>query len=198
MKWTTISSFLAASLLAVTALFPVTVQAAPILDVSFVGSNVNGNLEWVVEITPDGALLPGSMAVELAMGVQDSTIVGIAVNETDWDFENPGSNPFTNTVTDGLWTDGSQLFFASYGSVIFPDPTSAVTLLTLETLGVGSTTLLYGDLATGGGNEGDLIAQDGMSFHDYSGSVVGLIPEPATCLLAMLALAGTGVATRRQ
>lgn len=192
MKWTTIGSFLAASLLAATALVA---QAAPILDVSFVGSNVDGNLEWTVEITPDGALLTGSMGVELAFGVLGSTIVDVTINEIDWEYSNLGSNPFTNSVTDGLWTDGSQLFFTSFGSTIFND-TTPVTLLTLETLGVGSTTVIYGDLATGGGNKGDLIGQDGTGFHDYSGSVVGVIPEPATCLLGMLALAGTAVANR--
>ena len=197
MKWTTIGSFLAASLLAMTALVPVTAQAAPILDVTLVGSNVNGNLEWTVEITPDGALLPGSVAVELAFEVQDSTIVNVDVNEPEWFFDNPGNNPFTNTATTGLWTDGSQLFFTSYGSTNIFNDTTPVTLLTLETLGVAPTTVLYGDAATGGGDKGDLIGQGGLSFHDYNGSVVGIIPEPAACLLGMLALAGTVVAGRR-
>ena len=169
-------------------------QAAPILSVTPIGLNGSNNREWLVEISPDAALftdpadfpdrgLGGSIAVELAFAIDDTDLLGVDVNTVAWDFANPGFNPFTGTITDGLWLDliGDRTFGA-FGSIFFTsaDP---MRLFAIETLGGGDTTIRYGTAASGDVNKGNIIAQGGQIFR-YSGSAT--VPEPATALLAAM------------
>jgi hypothetical protein len=172
-------------------------QAAPVLSVTPLGLNGSSNRDWAVDIAPDPAFLPGSMAVELAFAIDDTELLGVDVNTLAWDHENPGSNPFTGTVTDGLWLDliGDRTFGA-FGSVVFNAP-GPVRLFTIETLGGGDTTIRYGTAASGDANKGNIIAQFGEIFR-YSGSAT--VPEPATTALvamAVVALANPMIRRRR-
>lgn len=162
-----------------------TAVAAPLLTVTPNGLDSGGHRLWLVDVAPDPALFSdtvegfgGSMAVELAFAIDHTDLLGVDVNTTAWVSENPGNNPFTGTVTDGLWLDliGHRTFGA-FGSVIFTsdDP---VRLFTIKTEGSGLTTIRYGSEASGDPILGARIAQGGMNFDGYSGSVT--IPEPAT------------------
>ncbi|MEX2093711.1 MAG: hypothetical protein WD971_13590 [Pirellulales bacterium] len=173
-----------------------TSQAAPILSVSPLGLNGSNNREWAVDITPDPGLLPGSMAVELAFAIDQTELLGVDVNTLAWDTENPGNNPFTGTVTDGLWLDliGDRTFGA-FGSVIFAAP-GPVRLFTIETLGGGATIVRYGEAASGIPTKGDIIAQGGQSFTNYTGSVG--VPEPTSAMLSALAFLGLAASRNRR
>ncbi len=160
-------------------------QAQPTLSVYPIGLNGSNNREWAVDVAPDASL--GSMAVELAFAIDDTDLLGVDVNTVAWDHDNPGNNPFTGTVTDGLWLDliGDRTFRA-FGSVVFSS-TDPVRLFMIETLGGGNTTLRYGTAASGSATLGNIIAQSGNTNY-YTGSVTA-VPEPATMALAALALA---------
>jgi hypothetical protein len=176
-----------------------TTYAAPILTVTPTGANASGNREWLVEVTPDASLfhdppddnpdrgLGGSIAVELAFAIDHTDLLGVDVNTAAWENETPGNNPFTGTVTEGLWLDliGDRTFGA-FGSIFFTsdDP---MRLFTIETAGEGLTTLRSGVAASGHPVNGARIAQAGMNFDGYTGSVT--VPEPASVLLAGLGLA---------
>jgi len=160
--------------------------AAPTLTVSNLGANLSGNLEWLVEVAPDPALftstelgLGNSLAVELALEVIGSDLLGTTVNNTDWPLNISGNNPFTSTVTTGAQLDlANDTLFASLLSEFFVAGT-AVELLTIETSGANCTTLSWGGHTLLGGTadeyEGSLIAQAGLNFTDYLGSLT----EPA-------------------
>lgn len=183
-----------ASIALLCALIAQSSQAAPILSVFPLGLNGSNNREWAVNITPDPALLPGSLAVELAFAIDDTELLDVDVNTAAWDFENPGNNPFTGTVTDGLWLDliGDRTFGA-FGSIVFAAP-GPVRLFTIETLGGGDTSVRYGEAASGVPTKGDIIAQGGQNFINYTGTVS--VPEPAS--IALLAFAGLGLAIGRR
>jgi hypothetical protein len=164
-------------------------QAAPTLSVYPLGLNGSNNMEWAVDVTRDTGFLPTSLAVELAFAVDDSDLLGVDVNTAVWDHENAGLNPFTNSVTDGLWLDliGDRTFGA-FGSVFITsiDPQR---LFTIETAGGGETTLRYGTAASGNPQRGNIIA-DPNGLHRYSGSVT--VPEPASIAIVACALALVG------
>ena len=157
-------------------------SAAPALTISNLGANLSGNLEWLVEVAPDPALftstglgLGGSLAVELALEVNGSDLLGATVNSTDWPLDISGNNPFTSTVTTGINLDlTNETLFASLLSDFFIAAT-AVELLTIETSGISCTTLSWGGHTLLGGTEdeyeGSLIAQSGQNFTDYRGSL---------------------------
>jgi hypothetical protein len=157
-------------------------SAAPSLTISNLGANLSGNLEWLVEVAPDPARftstdlgLGGSLAVELALEVNGSSLVGATVNHTDWPFAISGNNPFTNTVTSGINLDlTNETLFASLLSDFFIAAT-AVEVLTIETSGISCTTLSWGGHTVLGGTadeyEGSLIAQSGQNFTAYRGSL---------------------------
>lgn len=151
--------------------------ADPILVVSDNGL-VGSNREWLVEVSPDPSLFSGgngALDIELAFEVTGSDLVGALVNATDWTFTNPGHNPFTGGVTLGLQIDPvGNTVFASFGSDLFTSG-DLVQVLTIETLGSGSTTLDWGGhtLLPGTLNEfiGSRIAQADFNFDGYQGSL---------------------------
>jgi hypothetical protein len=169
--------------------------AAPILTVS-PGPLSGGNRPWYVDITPDAGLLPGSMAVELAFAVDVAELLDVDVNTAAWDLENPGNNPFTGTVTDGLWLDliGDRTFGA-FGSVVFNTP-GPVRLFTIETSAELDAAIRFGTAASGSATLGARIAQGGQNFDGYTGTAV--VPEPATALLAVVCAAAIGLVRRRK
>lgn len=172
------------------ALLAQSTQAAPILSVTPNGLS-GGNRQWLVNVAPDPALFGGgpppggSMAVELAFAVDDAELLSVDVNTAAWDFENPGNNPFTGTVTDGLWLDliGDRTFGA-FGSIFFTsgDP---VRLFTIETSASVPASVRYGVAASGDNSLGARIAQAGQNFDGYTG--VATVPEPAAVTLVVLA-----------
>ncbi len=177
------------------ALFVQAAQAAPTLSVTPTGDNGAGDRAWLVEVTPDPALVPGSIAVELAFAVDDTDLLDVDVNTVAWDYANPGLNPFTGTVTFGLWLDSiGDRMFGAYGSINFStaDP---VELFTIDTAGLGLTTMRYGEAASGDPSLGTIIAQGGQSFTGYTGSIT--VPEPASIALTVFGLLTIGLAAAR-
>jgi len=159
-------------------------QADPGLTITGLGPNGSSNFEWLVEVTPDENLYTttvngtgGSLAVELAFDVTGSTVVGATkAGGTVWTFDNPGNNPFTSTVTNGIVTDTTTVF-ASLGSGFFTDnPGVASTVITIETAGTADTTLDWGGHPLLGGTPnaytGSRIAQAGVNFDGYTGSLM--------------------------
>jgi hypothetical protein len=177
--------------------------AAPILSVTPHGLD-GGNRQWRVEVAPDASLFSnnppngfgGSMAVELAFAIDDAELMGVDVNTAAWDFETPGNNPFTGTVTDGLWLDliGDRTFGA-FGSIYFNsgDP---VRLFTIETSTDVPASIRYGVAASGHPVNGARIAQAGQNFDGYTG--VATVPEPATAMMAALAAIAIAPPLRRR
>ena len=137
------------------------------------------NRQWLVEVAPDPALFVGGgglLAVELAFEVMGTELVTATVNDGDWPFTNAGNNPFTGATSLGLQTDlANDTVFASFGSEELTSG-EAVPLLTIETLGSGSTTLSWGGhtLLLGSQFEyvGSRIAQGETNFDGYQGSLV--------------------------
>ncbi|NOZ41420.1 MAG: hypothetical protein GXP24_14525 [Planctomycetes bacterium] len=160
---------------------PRVADAAPSLTVSNQGPNLSGNLEWLVEVSPDATLftntglgLGGSLAVELALEISGSELLGITVNAADWPLDISGNNPFTRTVTMGALVNmANDTVFASLLSNFFAADT-AVEVLTIETSGSGCTTVMWGGQTVLEGEvdeyEGALIAQAGQNFTGYQGS----------------------------
>jgi len=183
---------------AICVLIASTAGAAPSVSVSPLGSTPAGNRLWNFQIIPDPDL--GPLAVELAFAIDHSELVDVAVNTGVWDTENPGNNPFTGTVTDGLWIDliGDRTFGA-FGSLILTTP-GPVDLFLIETAGLGLTTLRYGVAASGHPSHGARIAQfvDGnaQNFDGHTGSVT--VPEPATTVLTVIAVTFFAAAGRRR
>ena len=133
-------------------------------------------------IAPDSSLftntpvgLGGSLATELAFEVTGSTFVSATENSADWPFENPGFNPFNvqNEVTFGVESTSTTVFAALGTNVLTSG--NAINTLVIETLGSASTTLSWGGqtLLPGTPEEfiGSRIAQDGVSFDEYQGSL---------------------------
>ncbi|QDV75518.1 PEP-CTERM sorting domain-containing protein [Botrimarina mediterranea] len=147
---------LCAAVFAAASLSPV--WAAPMLN--FVDNN-NGSV--TLQVTPDAALLPGSLGAETALTVQGVGVDFIGVSIADpavWDFANPGSNPFTGTTTDGLYLNlPLNQIFASYGSAVLNSP-APTDFLTINYTGAGSI------LANG------VVAQDGQNFSNLATSIV--------------------------
>lgn len=181
--------------------------AAPILTVTPGGLNA-GNREWIVTIALDTSLAPGgqsSMAAELAFSVDDPVdLLNVVVGDAAiWDTPNPGFNPFTGEITDGIYISPiNDNSFAAYGSAIVTNdvPTH---FLTITTAGAGPTTLRYGVAASGHPSRGARIVQAvipiGQNFDGYTG-IVTVVPEPATATtVAFAALAiVAGHCRRRQ
>jgi hypothetical protein len=177
------------------------VDASPILTVAPSGIS-GGNRLWAVNISPDASLFGGSppggsLAVELAFSVDDPVDLLGVVNATPaiWDTATPGNNPFTNTITTGLYVNLiNDQTFGAFGSTFLTSP-SPVQLFTITTMGTGSTTLRYGTAASGTSAKGNIIAQAGQTF-TYTGVVS--VPEPATFALAIIGMACALVFCRRR
>ncbi len=152
--------------------------AQPTLTVTNNGENANSNLEWLVQIAPDTTLFSdgdGAIGLELAFEVTTGTLVSATHDATLWPFLNPGNNPFTDSVTLGLQTDTSNAtVFASLGSNPF-DSADAVTVLTIETAGVGATTLSWGGHTLLAGSDfeyvGSRIAQNDQNYDGFMGTI---------------------------
>jgi hypothetical protein len=159
-------------------------QAAPTLSVSPVVSGTN--IDWHVFVSPDPALLPGSIAVALAFAIDDAELSGVAVNTVAWDLALPGFNPFTGTTTNGLWLDliGDRTFGA-FGSVVFSS-SSPVELFNITTAGLPAT-LRWGVAASGSNSLGARLSQGGQNFDGHTGSLT-VVPEPGSFALGIIGL----------
>ena len=154
-------------------------RAQPLLTVTDLGLNGSSNREWLVEVAPDASLLPvsgGSLALELAFEVAGSDLLGAVTNGGDFPFNNPGNNPFTGGFTFGTQVDtAADTLFTSLGSNLFTSGAD-VTVITIETMGNAPTTLSWGGhtLLPGTASQytGSRIAQDGMNFDGYQGSLM--------------------------
>ena len=171
-------------------------DAAPSISVTPLGPTPGGNRLWNFQIVPDPDL--GPLAVELAFAIDETDLVDVDVNTAVWDTANPGNNPFTGTVTDGLWVDliGDRTFGA-FGSFDITTP-GTLDLFLIETAGLGLTTLRYGVAASGHPSHGARIAQivDGVAqnFDGHTGTIT--VPEPAA--LVLLAFGGAWLAASRR
>ena len=205
-------------------------DADPNLEVSYEGVNGNGNHTWAVRIGPDPELFTdttsgfgSSLATELAFAVRGSELVSFSKDAFNWDFDNPGNNPFTDSATFGTWvSDDNTLIFSALGGRVFTDAGPFDTLF-FETLGSDETVIDYGIAASGEDERGTLIAQSGevfqalsaplsslsalnlaagtagselIQFYGYTGSVSS-IPEPSAFLLIIGAAVAFAAATRR-
>ena len=179
-----------------------TALGSPILTVTPGGISA-GNRSWLVDIAPDASLFSGSppggsMAAELAFSIDaPASLVNVVVADpVAWPLANPGNNPFTGTITNGTYIDlVNGRTFDAYGSRFFTS--SAPThFLKITTAGSGPTTLRYGTAASGTSAKGNIIAQAGQNFTNYSGIVS--VPEPATSVLALLGMAGAAILARRR
>jgi hypothetical protein len=203
------------------------VQAAPQLEVLYDGI-VGDNHRWQIAVAPDPEFFTNtiegfgsSLATELAFKVEGSSIVPgtVAINSADWMYENPGNNPFTNSVTFGVWLSGPlDEAFAALGSEVFLSG-DLVDLFSFQTLGTAPTTVHYGVAASGHPVNGSIIAQLGQNFPvglltlstggivslggpssypftGYSGSVSS-VPEPCCALLIGLGAIAGAIGGRR-
>jgi hypothetical protein len=166
-----------------------TAQAQPVLSVSPIVSG--SNIDWHVLIAPDPSLfvvnMPpgGSIAVELAFAIDDAELLSVDVNTAAWDFETTAVNPFTGMLTEGLWIDTiGDRTFGAFGSIFFTsgDP---VELFNIMTAGIPAT-LRWGVAASGDNALGARIAQAGINFDGYTGSLT--VPEPSAILLGVVGL----------
>ncbi|TWT99116.1 hypothetical protein Pla108_00490 [Botrimarina colliarenosi] len=124
----------------------------------------------------------GSTGSELAFSVDvgDGLLITSAViaDSATFDMANPGDNPFTGTVTNGLYTDFvANQVFASYGSGILSPGT--YDFLTLGVSGNGTLN------ATG------VVSQQGMLNSGLSASI-DLVPEPTSALLLTVGVVACG------
>jgi hypothetical protein len=213
-------------------LFAPSAYADPELFVTYEGVSLGGNNQWLVAVAPDPDFFiettsgfGSSLAVELAFAVEGSTIVDIVENLSDWPADNPGNNPFTNSVTFGTYiSPAATQAFTAYGSNVFLSGVP-VPLFSMETLGSDLTTVHYGVAASGHPTKGSIIAQAGQNFDvgaasgalnllatDFAGGAgggieireftgytgsVSSVPEPATAVLVAIAAIAPAVLRRR-
>lgn len=152
--------------------------AQPTLTVTDNGVNGNSNREFLVQVAPDASLLPaagGSLALELGFNLSPGTLVSATPNSTLWPFLNPGNNPFTSGITFGVTADTSaNTVFAALGSDLFTSG-APVDVMTIEAVNSGTITLNWGSHTLLGGTAnqftGSRVAQDGVNFDGYMGSV---------------------------
>ncbi len=151
-------------------------SANPELFVTYEGVNGDNN-QWSVAVAPDPDFFSdttsgfgSSLAVELAFAVDGSSIVNgsVSVNQSDWPADNPGNNPFLNSVTFGAWLSGPldgdvNELFTSFGSNVFLSG-APVKLFDFQTVGNDLTTVRYGVAASGDPVKGSIIAQSGQNF----------------------------------
>lgn len=186
----------------VAACLPQLCHADPTVVVTPIGPTPGGNRLWNFQVVPDFTLAPGGtpLAVELAFAIDHTELVDVLVNTAVWDHANPGDNPFTGTVTDGLWVDliGDRTFGA-FGSIDLTTP-GPVDLFLIETEGLGLTTLRYGVAASGHPSHGarisQLVGSTAQNFDGHTGVVT--IPEPASAILTALGLVMASMAAGRR
>ncbi|MCI0332823.1 MAG: hypothetical protein L0228_06335 [Planctomycetes bacterium] len=177
-------------------------EAAPSVVVAPLGPTPSGNRLWIFQVVPDFALAPSGtpLAVELAFAIDHTDLIDVDVNTGVFDTPNPGHNPFTGTVTNGLWVDliGDRTFGA-FGSFTLTTP-GPVDLFLIETDGLGLTTLRYGVAASGHPSRGARIAQivgdTALNFDGHTGTIT--VPEPTSFIMPAVGAAMFAVAARRR
>jgi hypothetical protein len=76
--------------------------------------NAQGHAVWVVEVVPPVRTEANIFAVELNLTVTGAEVVSAATAQNGvWLWSNPGHNPFTGTITQGLWTGSNTVFLAA-------------------------------------------------------------------------------------
>lgn len=123
------------SVAVVAALTAGTAMAQPTIDVADGGLNGSGNREFIVSVAPgtDG----NSLAVELGFETEFGSNILSATSNADWEDDgvapvgNPGNNPFSGTVTDGIVVDGTTVF-AALGSTNLVTGSTAVLTIELD------------------------------------------------------------------
>lgn len=164
---------LLALLLAAAASAPVFAQPS----LAFV-DNMNNSVTLQIVLDDTGSTASEITAVDGGLlGTGDITFTGAFIADPSaFDTPNPGFNPITGTVTDGLYLDAlaTNEVFASFGSAILSP--GAYDFLTITYEGIG-TIDAFG-----------IVAQLGVS-HDVIASI-DVVPEPSAALLAGLALVG--------
>lgn len=147
----------------------------------------NNDGSVTVQVVTDDS---GSIATEITavdggfLGTGDITFTGAFIADpATFDTSNPGMNPITGGITEGLYLDAlaTNEIFASFGTGI---------------LGVGTfdfLTITYE--GTGMIDAFGIIAQQGVN-HDAFASIT-IVPEPAAASLVALACAGPFLRRRR-
>jgi len=168
-------------------------QAAPILTVAPTGIN-GGNRVWDVKIAQDS--IPGSLAADLAFAIDGADLLSVVVGDaTIWDIPLPGNNPYTGTVTEGIYIDMlNDRSFSAYGSAIVTS-TTPTHFLRITTAGLGVTSLRYGTIASPVPNQGNSISNAQGTFR-YSGAAT--IPEPASAALMFFGSIAFAFSLRRR
>lgn len=116
-----------AALIAITA-----TPALAVPSLSFV-DNLDGTV--TLQITPSGT---GSIATEIAVTADFDLTTAVVEDAVTFDTDNPGNNPQTATVTNGLVNDlANDQLFASHGSIVLNSAT-AVSYLTIGYTGSGT------------------------------------------------------------
>ncbi len=150
--------------------------AAPTISLANGGTN-GGNQLWTLSVTPDVAsfVASTSLAVEIPLTFSGNIVGGSTAAFWNVNGTNPGNNPFTGTVTNGLVFDTvGDTFFIAAGSELFASATASV-IATLETVGLGGTMTFGGQLVTpvGGGPSytAARVAQNGANNDGLTGSL---------------------------
>lgn len=155
----------------------------------------NGDSSVTLQITPDAAFLPGSVATELAFAVSASpglALTGASIVDTvTFDTPNPGDSPFipgSPIGGDAFGLDLSGLssnqIFAAFGSNLITTP-GPRDFLRIEFSGVG-TIDAFGVVAQAGVLVGGLTAS------------IAVVPEPTTATLSLLPLAALAARRRKR
>jgi len=150
----------------------VPVMAQPELRVTDAGLN-GGNQLWLVEVKPDQGLLGagGSVAVELDFTATSAVVAATADSSWNNAGANPGNNPFTGTVTEGIVTAGSTVFAALGSDTFTPllpsdgdgNSSGVVDLADFSTLGTN-----WLQNVAGGPADGDYNSSGTVDLADFS------------------------------
>ncbi|MEN1679064.1 MAG: PEP-CTERM sorting domain-containing protein [Planctomycetota bacterium] len=136
--------------------------------------NFDGSVTLQIISNENGSVATGLTAVDGGLlGTGDITFTGaFLADPTTFDFEIPGNNPITGTVTEGLYLDSlaTNEIFASFGSVILTPGT--FDFLTITFTGAGRIDA-FGE-----------IAQQGVINNVIAS--IDVVPEPSTLALAVL------------
>lgn len=156
--------------------------AAPLSAAPMIQFVDNMDSTVTLQIVADAA---GSTASELAFAVEVGdglSIDSAMIVDSVFDTANPGDNPFTGTVTNGLYTDfPANEVFVSYGSDVLSPGT--YDFLKLGVTGFGTL------------NASGIVAQLGVTGPTLTASIT-LVPEPTSAVL--VALCAAGFAGRRR
>jgi len=145
-------------------------NAAPTVSISDAGFHA-GNKLLTISVAPDvdSFIADTSLAVELDFTFSHD-VIAATLNESFWSIhgDNPGNNPFTGSVAEGLVVDTvNDTIFVAVGSELYATAVP-VELMTLELRGLGGQLINMGGntVLTGTPNEytSSRIAQNGVNF----------------------------------